>query len=456
MAIYKEGQIVTPQQNSRERAASSGTYGLYADEGVVTTSANLTVAVAAITGGSYVINDTVETTAYAGGTVTSDAADGTNPRIDVVIVNQSGTVSITKGTAAADPEAPDIGAGDLALAELYLAASDTAYASSDIFDMREVIGQRKGRKSSDVVAASTPVVLVDEFCDITGTTTITGLPARVAGWEVELYFDSALQITHHATSMVLVGAVNRSVAAGETARFRCLDGTNWKETVRPDAQSDFYTQYKRTISVPERRLVGLVVAGEGTYVNGDTFGLGARFQRQNSGTLAYSSGGMLPSSSANASGIAGLALPPVAPQDNPRMLVSMRWSAGVAATLYEVVGFAASIIAANGVGAFLRILTTGNLFFVTDSGGGETTTDLGAAPTTGETVYEIYTADAGVTWKCDNFLTSTNLASHTTDLPSASAVKTPVASVANNTTTDAPGPIIREMLVVADASELEA
>mgnify|MGYP003634334212 CR=1 FL=1 len=27
MAIYKEGQIVTPQQNSRERAAAQGTYG---------------------------------------------------------------------------------------------------------------------------------------------------------------------------------------------------------------------------------------------------------------------------------------------------------------------------------------------------------------------------------------------------------------------------------------------
>lgn len=228
---YKAGLIISVQQQERDHAAAAGTYGLFADEGVVTTSANLTVAVAAIASGSYIINDTVETTAYAGGTVTSDAADGTNPRIDVVVINQSGTVSITKGTAAADPVPPDIGAGDLELAFLYLAQNDTAYASGDIFDRRHIIGQRKGRKSADVVAASTPVILADEFMDITGTTTITGLPARPAGWEVEFQFDAATPLTHNATSLILDGGQSRVVTAGDTARFRCLDGTNWKETV---------------------------------------------------------------------------------------------------------------------------------------------------------------------------------------------------------------------------------
>ena len=296
MAIYKEGQIVTPQQNSRERAAAQGTYGLYANAGAVTTSSSLTVAVSAIASGAYVINDTVETTAYGGGTIASDAADSTHPRIDVVIVNQSGTVSITKGSAAADPEAPDIGAGDLALAELYLASQDTAYASSDIFDMREIIGQRKGRKSTDVVAATSPVILVDEFADITGTTTIAGLPARVAGWEVEFQFDAATPLTHNGTSFILDGGVSRTTAAGDIARFRCLDGTNWKETVAQpgstrldQAVSNFVKSGRGSL-----HLVGASGVQSAALADNDLVGLGTEILMHGTGTVTGAANAEMP------------------------------------------------------------------------------------------------------------------------------------------------------------------
>ena len=69
-------------------------------------------------------------------------------------------------------------------------------------------------------------------------------------------------------------------------------------------------------------------------------------------------------------------------------------------------------------GAYLRANTTGNLFFVTRQGASETTTDLGVRPST-LTSYEIYTADAGVTWICRNDTTGATVATHTTNVPTA-------------------------------------
>lgn len=110
----------------------------------------------------------------------------------------------------------------------------------------------------------------------------------------------------------------------------------------------------------------------------------------------------------------------VRPDKNPRM--SIRWfpGAGNANLDHVLAGFlaggATSSPTANG--AYLRANTTGNLFFVTRQGGAETTTDLGARPTA-PTSYEVYTEDAGVTWKCYNITTATTVATHTGDVPTA-------------------------------------
>lgn len=116
----------------------------------------------------------------------------------------------------------------------------------------------------------------------------------------------------------------------------------------------------------------------------------------------------------------GTVLGVTAPNKNPRML--LRWIPGSshANDTVTMAGFVqvGSAAAAAAAGAFLRATTTGNLFFVTDQGGSETTTDLGARPTA-LTSYEIYTEDAGVTWVCRNTTTGTVVATHTTNVPTA-------------------------------------
>ncbi len=67
---------------------------------------------------------------------TVTAADGTNPRIDLVTVNSSGTVVVTAGTAAAQPVAPAIPATSIPLAFLYVPTSDTSIADNQINDKR--------------------------------------------------------------------------------------------------------------------------------------------------------------------------------------------------------------------------------------------------------------------------------------------------------------------------------
>lgn len=86
------------------------------------------------------------------------------------------------------------------------------------------------------------------------------------------------------------------------------------------------------------------------------------------------------------------------------------------------VGFMASAANASETasGAYLRVNTTGNLFFVTRQGASETTTDLGARPST-LTSYEIETTDSGVTWTCRNVTTAAVVATHTTNVPTAAS-----------------------------------
>lgn len=76
------------------------------------------------------------------GTVTPGTADGTNPRFDLVTVNSSGTLSVTAGTAAANPVFPSIPSNSVVLAAVYIAAGATTLATADIVDKRFVVGWR--------------------------------------------------------------------------------------------------------------------------------------------------------------------------------------------------------------------------------------------------------------------------------------------------------------------------
>jgi hypothetical protein len=66
------------------------------------------------------------------------AADGANPRLDLVVINSSGAIAVRTGTAAAAPKPPARSANDVVLAVVYVPASDTTIASDQISDLRVV------------------------------------------------------------------------------------------------------------------------------------------------------------------------------------------------------------------------------------------------------------------------------------------------------------------------------
>lgn len=92
---------------------------------------DMTVAVAAgeaLIGRKYVV--------VAAGNVTITAADGANPRFDLIVVNDAGTKSAVAGTAASNPVFPSIPANSIVLATVYVPAADTDIDANQITDKR--------------------------------------------------------------------------------------------------------------------------------------------------------------------------------------------------------------------------------------------------------------------------------------------------------------------------------
>lgn len=106
------------------------------------------------------------------------------------------------------------------------------------------------------------------------------------------------------------------------------------------------------------------------------------------------------------------------PSKSPRMLCRVLFPAASANNTVYQMGFWATTSSATSAGAYLRVVTTGNVFFVTRQGASETATDLGLLSRTTILGFEIETADAGVTWVCRN-QAGTTLATHTTNVPTA-------------------------------------
>jgi hypothetical protein len=92
---------------------------------------DMTVAVAA---GTIQVSDT--SYSITGGNATITAADGTNPRIDLVCAKTDDTLPVTAGTPAANPKAPDIPASQVLIAMVYVPAADTDIDSNQITDKR--------------------------------------------------------------------------------------------------------------------------------------------------------------------------------------------------------------------------------------------------------------------------------------------------------------------------------
>lgn len=125
-------------------AALSGTDGVLSGCAVTAQgSPNMTVAVAA----GAVRSNRAWFNVVANSALTISAADGTNPRLDLVVVNSSGTVAARTGTAAAAPKPAARSANDVVLAVVYVPASDTTISTNQITDLRCVIpGREWGRE----------------------------------------------------------------------------------------------------------------------------------------------------------------------------------------------------------------------------------------------------------------------------------------------------------------------
>lgn|GEM_PF-2767591 len=97
-------------------------------------SPDMTVAVASGTISVLGVNQAVTS-----GNVTIGAAHATLPRKDIVVVNSSGTKSVTAGTAASQPLKPAIPANSVVLAEIYVPALDTTINTNQITDKRVIV-----------------------------------------------------------------------------------------------------------------------------------------------------------------------------------------------------------------------------------------------------------------------------------------------------------------------------
>jgi hypothetical protein len=97
----------------------------------VTGGADMTPAVAK---GAVLTNGVLK--AIAAADVTIGAADGTNPRIDLIAVNSSGALAVRAGTAAAAPKPPARTANDVVIASVYVPAADTSIETTKITDLR--------------------------------------------------------------------------------------------------------------------------------------------------------------------------------------------------------------------------------------------------------------------------------------------------------------------------------
>lgn len=74
--------------------------------------------------------------AVAAADVTIGPADGTNPRIDLIVVNSSGALAVRAGTAAASPKPPVRTANDVVLYQVFVPASTTQITQARCIDKR--------------------------------------------------------------------------------------------------------------------------------------------------------------------------------------------------------------------------------------------------------------------------------------------------------------------------------
>jgi hypothetical protein len=130
----------------------------------VTAGAGMTCAVAA---GTITYTDDTTAVTVGGGSVTIEAAHGTLPRFDFVMVDDAGNLvnpvaGNGKGTAAAEPVFPTIPANRVVLAAVYIPAAVVSILSTYLIDKRVMLTPIVTRHVIAGTLAARPAPMMDE------------------------------------------------------------------------------------------------------------------------------------------------------------------------------------------------------------------------------------------------------------------------------------------------------
>lgn len=115
-----------------------------------------------VTSGTILVTGTGEVS-VSSGTVTltapaSDAdMDAGESRVDLITANSSGTLAVVEGTAASNPDTPNVPSDEVILGFVIVAESDSTASDSDIVDTPALLGDDTARYAG---GGSHPLVLV--------------------------------------------------------------------------------------------------------------------------------------------------------------------------------------------------------------------------------------------------------------------------------------------------------
>lgn len=124
----------------------------------------------------------------------------------------------------------DVAAADAVLtAAVADAQADATQALADAASVDATLGVLTA-KGADIASAATTdlAAATGAYVHITGNATIASFGTVAAGVVRKLVFDGTPTLTYHATQMILPGAADVVVAAGDSAEFISEGSGNWK------------------------------------------------------------------------------------------------------------------------------------------------------------------------------------------------------------------------------------
>lgn len=177
--------------------------------------------------------------AVTSGNLAIPAADASNPRFDLIVASNTGVKSVVTGAPASAPVFPSIPASSVALAAVYVPATDTAIQSNQIVDKRVQVlpggGAAGGAKLIISAAQTIPA---------SGS-----LPAAVSWdaeeWDTDGYHDTATNPTRITIPAGLAGKVRLEGFIWSTAAATWNSGQFCTVRIRKNGGSYVRGPYER-------------------------------------------------------------------------------------------------------------------------------------------------------------------------------------------------------------------